>query len=73
MAKIGIATIAAIATSFSDPKNKIEKRSLTHQTLSVIEWYERKCPYGTSFCSLFDLVNNFKVTLGGSSRALKCN
>ena len=32
-----------------------------------------KCPYSTSFCSLFDLVNNFKVTPGGSSRALKCN
>ena len=26
-----------------------------------------------SFCSLFDLVYNFKVTLVGSSRALKCN
>ena len=32
-----------------------------------------KCPYSTSFCSLFDLVNNFKVTLGGLSRAFKCN
>ena len=32
-----------------------------------------KVVYSTSFCSLFDLVNNFKVTLDGSSRALKCN
>ena len=32
-----------------------------------------KCPHSMSFCSLFDLVNNFNVTLVGSSRALKCN